>query len=1024
VARHRDAVEAVANGHRVGVGVVVTQRVRPERSAATGPYDGDALDDPDGGSADPSSGEAGGECPAVDVSGTVDFGAIRIPLPAGGEVTVEPAGGGGTHAVHIALPHGRLSVSALAAPKSARLWPELAKEIEASLREGGARVRSFPGDWGRELHATTGTATSLFIGIDGPRWMLYGVATGPTTAAVALDQELRLMLRGTVVVRGRSPYPVRTVLPLTLPAHLTPAQLTPAESPPTAAEPAAQPPEPPPAEAPRSKPQPATASQVVEPRRADASQVKPRRADVPQAELHGAETRQPETPRPPQQSGSFPMPLSPSTGDRPMSAPPGPPTPGPGAQRPAMARMTSPWMQDPPPSEEPPRHGPPSDHPSSHHRPGPDGGPHQRRRPNGPADPNRSDPVRPVDPWPPAAGHPAREFANGAAFGPQDPPTTPLPVVLPPPSEVPTEQAQNGGAQNGDTSNAGAHGSWASNGGAHSGWAPNGDAYNGWDQSGGNHSGVARNDRARPARPEPLAPPARAAWSTDDVGTGPLPIVRPESALFDRPTRPPAVPLSVSAAELGGRASRPGAPGPRPASDLHRRTPSGQGRGSIPAANRPTPPVDGPGSAPAAADSATSALPWFTRADPAAQREPGPVTGPSLPDLGAHSGPPQPVARRPRLPGPVPRAPIEPSRAERPADPMPPIESALDLPPSEAHAAPGADLSPAEAQAAAGADLAPTAAEPAAGRAADPAADLFADVAADVPANPDVTGDPSAAADVEMPRRRRREDSPWPYAAPPATDDDPQAADAAVAGPDSVGWPYTAPAGRRRRADRRSWRPAASPAADLDGAAGARDPDPRDDAPRPAGPTAADLTSDRARIIEHGIVDRGMVEHGIVEHATTDGWPYTGTDSAPASGPSASGPPASGPSTSAPPAAPPPVPDAEPAVPASDLVHPIGDRSMPRVPGPRPGADRYQDRGAPPARSRRARRLAAEQADGSPQARTNGDAAASPLPHRHAPDLGRHAAPDAAEADLDTGPLPRLPVPGRDRPAGRHHRPG
>ena len=146
-----------------------------------------------------------------------------MPLPADGAVTIEPPGAGGTHALHVALAAGRLSVSALAAPKSARLWPELAKEIEASLREGGARVRSFTGDWGRELHATTGAATSVFVGVDGPRWMLYGVATGPTATLVALDEELRRMLRGTVVMRGSAPYPVRTVLPLTLPAHLAPA---------------------------------------------------------------------------------------------------------------------------------------------------------------------------------------------------------------------------------------------------------------------------------------------------------------------------------------------------------------------------------------------------------------------------------------------------------------------------------------------------------------------------------------------------------------------------------------------------------------------------------------------------------------------------------------------------------------------------------------------------------------------------------------------------------------------------------
>ena len=51
--------------------------------------------------------------------------------------------------------------------------------------------------------------------------MLYGVATGPTGSARELDAALRVMLRGTVVVRGRSPYPVRTVLPLTVPEHLS-----------------------------------------------------------------------------------------------------------------------------------------------------------------------------------------------------------------------------------------------------------------------------------------------------------------------------------------------------------------------------------------------------------------------------------------------------------------------------------------------------------------------------------------------------------------------------------------------------------------------------------------------------------------------------------------------------------------------------------------------------------------------------------------------------------------------------------
>lgn len=175
---------------------------------ADGPYDGD---DPD-----LDTGEDGDR---------LDFGAVRVPVPDRGTVTVEPTANGRMQAVHIALPEGRLSVSALAAPKSSVLWPELAKEIATSLRDGGARVRSFTGAWGRELHATTGSATSVFIGVDGPRWMLYGVATGPTSDAVALDAELRRMLCRTVVVRGRSPYPVRTVLPLVAPEDLAPEQV-------------------------------------------------------------------------------------------------------------------------------------------------------------------------------------------------------------------------------------------------------------------------------------------------------------------------------------------------------------------------------------------------------------------------------------------------------------------------------------------------------------------------------------------------------------------------------------------------------------------------------------------------------------------------------------------------------------------------------------------------------------------------------------------------------------------------------
>ncbi|MEU6698353.1 DUF3710 domain-containing protein [Pseudonocardia sp. NPDC046786] len=156
----------------------------------------------------------------TDALARVDLGAIHVPVPYGAELKLEPAGAERPQAVHLLLPEGRIAVSALAAPRSSGLWADLSAEIEQSLRNGGARIRTTRGDWGRELHARTENAASVFVGCDGPRWMVYGVATAALETVEALDVELRRVLRGIIVVRGKSPYPPRTVLPLELPEHM------------------------------------------------------------------------------------------------------------------------------------------------------------------------------------------------------------------------------------------------------------------------------------------------------------------------------------------------------------------------------------------------------------------------------------------------------------------------------------------------------------------------------------------------------------------------------------------------------------------------------------------------------------------------------------------------------------------------------------------------------------------------------------------------------------------------------------
>jgi hypothetical protein len=157
---------------------------------------------------------------ALDLQGALDFGSLRVPMPARAQLQVEKGTGELLRAVHVLVPSGRVSLSALAAPRSSPLWRQLADEIAESLTGDGARVRSEWGEWGREVQAGSNGALSRFIGVDGPRWMLYGVATGPAESSAELAHTLREMIRHTVVDRGTDPLPVKTVLPLRLAEHL------------------------------------------------------------------------------------------------------------------------------------------------------------------------------------------------------------------------------------------------------------------------------------------------------------------------------------------------------------------------------------------------------------------------------------------------------------------------------------------------------------------------------------------------------------------------------------------------------------------------------------------------------------------------------------------------------------------------------------------------------------------------------------------------------------------------------------
>ncbi|MGH3815291.1 MAG: DUF3710 domain-containing protein [Pseudonocardiaceae bacterium] len=190
---HRGDTAAVPDGAEVPAGLV-------EAEPPLGPYD--VAEAPDDGRI------------------RLDLGSLRLPVPQGAQLQVEVDSSGPVRAVHMMTGLGQVTITAFAAPRSGGLWREVCRELVTRLRADGARVGRAAGEWGEEIEAVTAQGVLRFLAVDGPRWMLRGVAAGPAEHADARTALLRDVVREAVVVRGPEPLPVRSPLPLQLPGPL------------------------------------------------------------------------------------------------------------------------------------------------------------------------------------------------------------------------------------------------------------------------------------------------------------------------------------------------------------------------------------------------------------------------------------------------------------------------------------------------------------------------------------------------------------------------------------------------------------------------------------------------------------------------------------------------------------------------------------------------------------------------------------------------------------------------------------
>lgn len=148
----------------------------------------------------------------------IDFGSIRLRPKAGVEVRVEVHQESGQVSRLVAATNeASVFLQPFATPKSRPMWPELSKKIIQQAKDAGQTTQELDGEFGVELLISDGTR---WVGIDGPRWLLRCIYTGPAQKRGG-EPLLESFVRESVVVRGDLPWPPGDGLPIKMPEGTT-----------------------------------------------------------------------------------------------------------------------------------------------------------------------------------------------------------------------------------------------------------------------------------------------------------------------------------------------------------------------------------------------------------------------------------------------------------------------------------------------------------------------------------------------------------------------------------------------------------------------------------------------------------------------------------------------------------------------------------------------------------------------------------------------------------------------------------
>ncbi|HEY2284932.1 MAG TPA: DUF3710 domain-containing protein [Streptosporangiaceae bacterium] len=155
----------------------------------------------------------------------VDLGSLQVPIGPEHEIQLVMAE---QHGAWVTVRHqeSEVQIQAFAAARRGALWDDVRAEIAAEVQGAGGQSQESEGSFGTELIAqvpaepgqpASGLRLVRFVGVDGPRWFVRGLFTGPAAERGEPAGLLEEVLRDVVVVRGEHPVPPREILELRLP---------------------------------------------------------------------------------------------------------------------------------------------------------------------------------------------------------------------------------------------------------------------------------------------------------------------------------------------------------------------------------------------------------------------------------------------------------------------------------------------------------------------------------------------------------------------------------------------------------------------------------------------------------------------------------------------------------------------------------------------------------------------------------------------------------------------------------------